>query len=117
MSKNGNGVMIIAGALIVLFLYLRSQVGDQAALTILVYLAGIATGVVLTALGGRINDSSQRNFIDLMRHSKSAMTASVREESRTQGAVDRAKLRQAGQPTQLSPEMQEWIDKQGNKFH
>jgi uncharacterized protein YacL len=116
MSK-GNGAMIGAVVLTLFFLYLRSQVGDQAALYILFYFAGIITGVVMMAIGGRLNDSNQRNFIDLMKHSKSAMTATVREEARTQGAMDRAQLRQVAPPLNVSPDMQDWINRTSGKMN
>ena len=115
MSK-GNGAMIAAVVLVLFFLYLRSQVGDQAAMYILFYFAGIITGAVMMAIGGRLNDSNQRNFIDLMKHSKSAMTATVREEARTQGAIDRASLRQVGQAPNVTPDMQDWINRQNGRM-
>lgn len=102
---------VLAVGLVAGFIYLRSQVGDQAALNLMFFFAGIVVGAVLMALGSRQNDANQRALIDMMRYTKQAMTASVREEARTQGAYERQLLRMQGQPhpQALPSELQDWV--------
>ena len=117
MKKNAVGWFLAALA-VAGFMYMRSQFGDQAALCLMFFFAGIVVGAVLMALGSRQNDANQRALIDMMRYTKQAMTASVREDARTQGAYERQQMRQGQQPMQqpLPPELQEWVVRDDHSY-
>ena len=66
--------------------------GSTALGIVLLVLVVVAITILCIWLGSRMNDKSQENFIAMISQLKGALTASVREESRTQGAYERAKI-------------------------
>lgn len=93
MKKDYGMIMSVAvlvfGALLV---YVRSQLGDTAALCFLFFLVGFSTAIVAVALGGRLNDQGQHSFIQGLAQLKSVITPSVKEQIRTEGYRERKEI-------------------------
>lgn len=81
--------VLVFGALLV---YVRSQLGDVAALCFLFFLVGFTTAIVAVALGGRLNDQGQHAFIQGLAQLKSVIAPSVKEQIRTEGYRERKEI-------------------------
>jgi hypothetical protein len=81
--------ILVLGALLV---YIRSQLGDTAALCFLFFLLGFFTAIVAVALGGRLNDQGQHAFIQGLSQLKTVMAPSMREQQRTEGYRERKEI-------------------------
>lgn len=92
MSKN-NTTFILVGIAGAIFLYFRSNFGDAAANAMIFFFLGLATGIGLVNLGGRMNDNAQFAVIDLLKHTKGIVTPVVKSEARAQEALDKAAIR------------------------
>lgn len=81
--------ILVFGALLV---YIRSQLGDVAALCFLFFIVGFATAIVAVALGGRLNDQGQTAFIQGLAQLKTVIAPSVKEQIRTEGYRERKEI-------------------------
>ena len=87
------GVMLI-GAIVLMapFVGFLMLFGSTALGLVLLVLGTVALTIGCIWLGSRMNDKSQENFIAMIGQLKGALTASVREETRTWGAYERAQI-------------------------
>lgn len=95
-NHGGTIIMMLVLGLGALLIYIRTQLGDIAALCFVFFMAGFFTAIIAVALGGRLNDQGQHAFIQGLGQLKSIMAPSVREDARTRGYLERAMLRSAG---------------------
>ena len=86
------GVLLAAFVLFAPFVAILMLFGSTALGLVLLVLAAVALTIFCIWLGSRMNDKSQENFIAMIGHLKSALTVSVREETRTWGAYERAQI-------------------------
>lgn len=91
-NHSGTIVLVLVLGLGALLIYIRTQLGDIAALCFLFYMVGFFTGIIAVALGGRLNDQGQHAFIQGLGQLKSIMAPSVREDARTRGYLERASV-------------------------
>lgn len=91
-NHGGTIILMLVLGLGALLIYIRTQLGDIAALCFLFYMVGFFTGIIAVALGGRLNDQGQHAFIQGLSQLKSIMAPSVREDARTRGYLDRASV-------------------------
>lgn len=94
----GVGAIVLLAPFIGIFLIF----GSTALGLVLLVLAVITITIFCIWLGSRLNDKSQENFIAMIAQLKGALTASVREESRTRGTYERAHIHQERQQAQAS---------------
>lgn len=95
-NKNNSNLvagLIIAGCLFGLLLYIKRALGDIASIAFLFYLLGILTAIICVSLGGQMNDSGQRAFIQGLSQLKTVMAPAIREDARTQGYIDRMSIK------------------------
>ena len=85
---------LLVGAVVLLapFVGIMMLFGSTALGLVLLVLAAVALTIGCIWLGSRMNDKSQENFIAMIGHLKSALTVSVREETRTWGVYERAQI-------------------------
>ena len=87
------GVLFVGGlVLLAPFVGILMLFGSTALGLVLLVLAAVALTIFCIWLGSRMNDKSQENFIAMIGHLKSSLTVSVREETRTWGAYERAQI-------------------------
>lgn len=96
-----------------LLIYIRSQLGDVAALCFLFFLLGFITAVIAIALGGRLNDQGQHAFIQGLAQLKGVMAPVVREQARTAGYQEREQIKldyrqAAAQPSPEEQAVEDW---------